>query len=370
MVRDLASPFVDMTPFVDAGFLDPSAPDADTTAMLEYLHGLGVPVDELLAEFHAGDIHSAGVTHLLRDGDLSAAQAAELLDESPDRVLALYRVLGVALPDVHAPRLRRDEVDAMRTLLAASDAMGGEEADEILRVASSALTQVAEAVVATFVGGIDARAADDASIPHLARAQMTQVMAEAGLELGRMLGLLFRYHVWAAVERQRASMAEASNRHTRAMAIGFVDLVGFTPLTSEMSADELVAFVGRFEARSRDIAGAAGGRVVKTIDDEVMVSALTADSGLAIMLALIAEFRASGTTPRGGMAAGAVVSRHGDYFGSIVNLASRLVDEAVPGEVLVDVDSAQQLTATRYEPAGRRSLKGFADPVRVVSVSV
>jgi class 3 adenylate cyclase len=60
----------------------------------------------------------------------------------------------------------------------------------------------------------------------------------------------------------------------------------------------------------------------------------------------------------------------GDYFGSIVNFAARLVDEAVTGEVLIDADSAAPLTRALGEPAGRRSLKGFADPVRVPSITV
>ena len=58
---------------------------------------------------------------------------------------------------------------------------------------------------------------------------------------------------------------------------------------------------------------------------------------------------------------------HGDFFGPVVNLAARLVDAAVPGEVLVDDMVADQ---TSTEPAGRRMLKGFDEPVRVHSLLV
>jgi class 3 adenylate cyclase len=63
-----------------------------------------------------------------------------------------------------------------------------------------------------------------------------------------------------------------------------------------------------------------------------------------------------------------VLVRGGDYYGSVVNLASRLVDEAVPQEVLVTEDLAASATQLRFEPAGRRVVKGFPDPITVRSL--
>ena len=45
-----------------------------------------------------------------------------------------------------------------------------------------------------------------------------------------------------------------------------------------------------------------------------------------------------------------------------MNLAARLVDAAIPGEVLVTDTVAERVES---EPAGRRMLKGFDDPVAV-----
>ena len=56
------------------------------------------------------------------------------------------------------------------------------------------------------------------------------------------------------------------------------------------------------------------------------------------------------------------------YYGSVVNLASRLADQAVPQELLVTEELAISATRCTFEPAGRRPMKGFADPVAVRSL--
>jgi class 3 adenylate cyclase len=83
------------------------------------------------------------------------------------------------------------------------------------------------------------------------------------------------------------------------------------------------------------------------------------------------QFTASGIQPRGGLAFGEVIMHHGDYYGPVVNLASRLTDNAVPGEVLVDsaARAASVETDICFEPAGRRQLKGFDEPVPVFALA-
>jgi adenylate cyclase len=72
-----------------------------------------------------------------------------------------------------------------------------------------------------------------------------------------------------------------------------------------------------------------------------------------------------------------MVARYGDLYGPTVNLASRLADIAVPGELLAGADIATAVAAApdggvglRFEPAGRRLLKGFDEPLVVTSVSL
>jgi class 3 adenylate cyclase len=54
-----------------------------------------------------------------------------------------------------------------------------------------------------------------------------------------------------------------------------------------------------------------------------------------------------------------------DYYGPVVNLAARAADLAVPYEILVSDDrDCRRGAGFRFEPAGRRLLKGFRRPWR------
>jgi class 3 adenylate cyclase len=75
-------------------------------------------------------------------------------------------------------------------------------------------------------------------------------------------------------------------------------------------------------------------------------------------------------TGRVGLAAGEVVTRRGDIYGSVVNLASRLVDAAEPGQILADTRTVEQLDATKSARSlGSRDLMGFERPVEVFAIS-
>ena len=68
---------------------------------------------------------------------------------------------------------------------------------------------------------------------------------------------------------------------------------------------------------------------------------------------------------RGAVAFGPVLQRAGDYYGPVVNLASRVAELAVPYEILVteELVHAAEHWSLAFKPAGRRMLKGFEEPV-------
>jgi adenylate cyclase len=146
--------------------------------------------------------------------------------------------------------------------------------------------------------------------------------------------------------------------------VGFVDMSGFTALTRRATEPELRDLLEAFEAVATDAVGTHNGRIVKTIGDEVLFVADTPGQGAAIALDLLAAAAEDPRLPglRAGLAAGPVVTRLGDVYGSTVNIASRLTSLARSGWVLVDRVMAESLRSDdRYELRSRRpeSVRGF-----------
>jgi adenylate cyclase len=122
--------------------------------------------------------------------------------------------------------------------------------------------------------------------------------------------------------------------------------------------------VQRFEALASSVVTAHGGRVIKTVGDEVLFVAIGAAPAAAIAIDLVEAMAEDDLLPdvRVGMASGRVVSRLGDVFGTTVNRASRLTAVARPRTVLVDDGIAGSLASTSgFEmwALRRRTLRGI-----------
>lgn len=122
------------------------------------------------------------------------------------------------------------------------------------------------------------------------------------------------------------------------LTVGFADLVSYTRLSQRLEQRELSVLVQRFEGLAADVVTAGGGRVVKTVGDEVLFVADDAPAAASIALGLQERVRAEDVLPqlRIGLAAGPVLARYGDVYGEVVNIASRLTTHARPDTVLVD----------------------------------
>ena len=130
-----------------------------------------------------------------------------------------------------------------------------------------------------------------------------------------------------------------------ARAVGFADLVSYTSLSRRMNEKTLARLVQRFENICAEIISVGGGRLVKTIGDEVLFNCETPVAGAQISLALAEAMAADDFLPeaRVAMVWGRVLSRLGDIYGPTVNLAARLTSLAQPGTVLIDSVTASAL---------------------------
>ena len=143
----------------------------------------------------------------------------------------------------------------------------------------------------------------------------------------------------------------------------FIDLTGFTRYTEEEGDLEALDVVENF-VETVETTLPPEATIVKTIGDEVMVVSPDAASLTEWAVGFLARFPER-PQPRVGIHCGEAVYRDGDYFGGQVNLAHRVVNRALAGEVLV-TDRVGEAIAGRaglgLEPIGQVKLKGFPAP--------
>ena len=150
------------------------------------------------------------------------------------------------------------------------------------------------------------------------------------------------------------------------MAFCFVDLTGFTRYTEEEGDEEAFDLVERF-VETVEATLPSEALIVKTIGDEVMIVSpdpVTLTEWAVGFLGLFQER----PQPRVGLHRGRAVYRDGDYFGSEVNLAHRVVARALAGEVMVTaavVDAIGDSGYLEFDPIGAVELKGFPNPVEL-----
>ncbi|WP_141581001.1 adenylate/guanylate cyclase domain-containing protein [Actinomadura sp. WMMA1423] len=146
--------------------------------------------------------------------------------------------------------------------------------------------------------------------------------------------------------------------------VGFADMVSFTQVSRELEEIELARVVEWFEETAADIIASCGGRLVKTLGDEVLFSAGTPEIGAEIALTVASAIQDETEVPdvRVGVAYGPVLPLMGDVFGTTVNLAARLTSLARPGAVVIDAELAACLeNAPGYEVTRivRRPVRGL-----------
>lgn len=176
-------------------------------------------------------------------------------------------------------------------------------------------------------------------------------------EAESLLTYVWRRQLTATLGRMLDEFAESDVVPSTAT-VGFADLVSFTRLSRELDSDALAMLVHTFETAAADIVHALGGRLVKTLGDEVMFVTDAAAAAAEIGLRLHDLSRGDEDLPamRIGLATGGVLMLMGDVFGTTVNRASRLTASARPGSVMLDGQTAEALSAAEDRRFSVRAL--------------
>jgi adenylate cyclase len=283
---------------------------------------------------------------LLGKPELTSAEVARAAGVELDAARRLWQALGFPpVPDDDRLFTGAD-VDVLRTARTLIEQQNDPAVlVQLARVTGQSLARVADAQLSAAAERLERLRLAEASPGDATFGALAERIEALAPSLERFLEYVWRRHLLAGLLR-----LSATPQVDRVQTVGFADLVGFTSMSEALDTRELAAIVDRFEAIAYEQIPERGGRVVKTIGDEVMFVTDDATAAAEIALGLVEAHARDPELPdvRAGLARGPVLAWEGDLFGPTVNLASRLVNFARPGTVLVADELGEQL---RDEPA-------------------
>ena len=273
---------------------------------------------------------------------LTQAEVAERAEVSLDAARELWHLLGFAHAepderaftdgDVQALKFAQDLINLGVITQDSQDGLVRTLGRSFARLAEWQVSLLAEAALESGIDPTDGiLALADEVVPRVEDLQ----------------NFIWRRHTLNAATRMLA-VTSAGERATD-KAVCFVDIVGYTSRSRTLSDRELVSWLEAFESATLDIVVERNGRIIKNIGDELLIVTDTAQEAAAIGV----ELTRRGSDPdddfpdvRAGIAYGEVVTRLGDVFGPVVNIAARLTSVARPGSVLIDRGMYAALTGS------------------------
>ena len=304
-------------------------------------------------------------------GYVSSRQISEQVGLDPDQVTRFQRAAG--LPHADDPDaqvfMRRDGDTAVHIKRFLDLGFDPDLMLNVVRVLTQGLTNATEVMRAAALGAVV-----HPGVTELETARGTDALANmAAPLLGPMIQDLLLLQLRRTMESEAVNASEraagAPLPGARPVAAAFADLVGFTRLGEELPPEDLEQLANRLAELAGEVV-VAPVRFIKTIGDAVMFVSPDTAALVDVVLALIAAAAADEALPRlrAGVAYGSAVSRAGDWFGSPVNLASRVTSVARPGTVLVAESARAEIgddERFQWSFAGPKQLKNIAGDVKV-----
>jgi adenylate cyclase len=339
--------------------------------LLDELHEDGVTREELGQAVEEQRLALVPVERLL--GGQTRYSAREIAEEAGldlDTLLATRRALGLPVPGVDDTALGEEDLEAAKIQAKVAGAgFATEDVQETNRVLGRGIARYVEAVRTTITESLLEPDVDE----HELGLRFTSLAAELVPLNAPWMDYVFRLHLRQMLRNEAVTLQERSSGRgeERTAAIAFADLVGFTELGQTVDVAELSDVAGTLQRMAGELVDPPV-RLVKVIGDAVMLVAPEPRELVDTAVRLVE--RAEGTEGfpplRAGVAFGPAANHFGDWFGSTVNLASRLTARARPSSVLVTEEVREALDGDGYaiSSAGPKRLKGIAEPVTTYRV--
>lgn len=305
---------------------------------------------------------------LAADRTITVEQAAQHLGLPVEYLMERDRALGVPV-DTGFSQSELEELEPLKEVL---QLLTPETVLRNMRTDAQALTRIAMSNLQL----VNAEVADPLRVEGGNDVAVALALAEAARSLLPdtipLLASSFRRILTHLVSTELVAAGSRALASDQAVAVGFVDVVGYTSLSARIDPEGLDEVLEAFETLCYEVADAHEKvQLVKFLGDAAMYVGVDATSLAATLLEIVMapeeDTPLEGSPMRAGMAWGPVLMRAGDYFGPPVNLAARLTDHARPGTVLADEHLNEELSGfyVRKVPPMRLRGVGFRRPLRV-----
>ena len=294
-----------------------------------------------------GGVVDALESHLLgARPELTQQEVAEQAGVSLETANELWHLLGFAHVADDEVAFTQADVRALRLTsdLIRLGVLSQERQDGLVRTWGRSFARLADWQVALLASVAEELGSDPTE-------GLLAISDEVMPRVEELQSYVWRRHLLSASARL---LAERSSGTASMLAVCFVDIVGYTSRSRTLSDRDLVTWLEAFESTVLGLTVDRGGRIIKNIGDELLIVADSAEAMAEIAL----EFTRRGADPddpfpavRAGVAYGEVVTRLGDVFGPVVNIAARLTSVARPNSVLVDVGAYEALTGREDDDA-------------------
>ena len=366
-----------------------------------FTHGDVLAVKMASALLHSG-VPAASIERAANEGMLKFQRTGEYLPYEPgprstrtfaefqaaagpraELLPAVYEVLGLPKPDPSAP-IHVDEEALLERFLDAWELAPDE--DSLLR-AARLMAQGARAAMLGWMELQDEQLAEPAR-ERLLRGEIHEFPDDVRVAFTKASRLAPEMFLWLSARylehRSVSGIVDGFERFLAARglaptpdplgppAIVFVDLSGFTRLTSEHGDESAVDAATSLQRGADETARRYGGRLVKLLGDGAMLRLADATAGVHAAVDLVEMMSGRGAlSAHAGVDAGPVIERDLDVFGQTVNVASRIADAARPGDVLASeaVVEAAGGAAFGFDRIEDAELKGLPDPIALFRVS-
>jgi adenylate cyclase len=342
----------------------------------ETLRALGLPEEAVRRAVERGVPEDAIFDSiLLPEISERTVSAAEVADGGPslELVKMFWEAFGLPVEDEHEPAFTEEEAAIFRRLHEMQEIWPPEIGLQVARVYGRLLARIAQTEVQLFRVYIEPRLRSG-SDPHAALAATRDAFAELLPVTGPLLLGVHRrwleHHIAQEVVREAEEETTARLPGSVSVCFLFCDLKDFTAFVSDRGDEAGVAAIDRFaEVISRERGPTV--RFTKGLGDGYMLVYADVATALDVGRRVIAamqdpELPSVHASAHAGMA----IAREGDYFGSAVNLAARLLDAAGGGELVATATTAQDDPGHGWEPAGSLRVRGVTDPVPIVRLDV